>query len=504
MSVQSRIRALEAAASTTSSSSVAPTRPSPHPISSPRTSLTFSSDDALTSVSSSPTAVSLLDDMDSFVIMAGGPMGSSPSSPPALSATFAPRQSVAAKPVIPPKSPGLQSTSNLSTSPRPLINFSSPPRAKESSSANGLGIGTTIPPLPPRKQPSVQSLDLQSGGVPPLPPRQHKIPSPPPTPGMFKRSDSLTIDQIPNIGGTSNSKGRHNHASSTSSFISLSLSSDPGDADRISDDTVTISSPATSLSEDHSSTSKPISIHDWNQKTPTLTQKPFKSPTPYISKHVVVPSPPPRLSSPAPSLTGSYHSQSSHTSAQTHRRPAPPPPLSRPANLGSLSAHSSFSSNASSSASSATSLTKRKTPVPPAARLRYEALFDRNMASRSASSSSENVTSPTGRSRGRATGWRGLSIDLMTAGPSVPDGMENQLDGASVKAIWSCSKLDRAFLKELWLECDRDKKGFLDKESFIQGMWRIDEELSKRASAKRPLPRQTPVIPPRLPYTPRR
>ncbi|KAG8922378.1 hypothetical protein FRC01_014119, partial [Tulasnella sp. 417] len=76
MSIRDRVKALEQAAA--ASSNTPSSRPS---LPSPRTSLTFSSDDALTAGSSSAPASpkqqsSILDDLDSFVF-AGPPSSSS-------------------------------------------------------------------------------------------------------------------------------------------------------------------------------------------------------------------------------------------------------------------------------------------------------------------------------------------------------------------------------------------------------------------------------------------
>jgi len=48
-----------------------------------------------------------------------------------------------------------------------------------------------------------------------------------------------------------------------------------------------------------------------------------------------------------------------------------------------------------------------------------------------------------------------------------------------VRRIWTLSKLDRAVLKSIWAECDPEGMGTLDRESFVKGMWRIDEELRR-------------------------
>lgn len=92
-----------------------------------------------------------------------------------------------------------------------------------------------------------------------------------------------------------------------------------------------------------------------------------------------------------------------------------------------------------------------------------------------------------GRKTRQAAGWRGLSVDLITnpqenGAPEHADddvGPEEKLSGKVVKAIWKCSKLERRKLRDIWKECDPDGTGSLDREAFVKGMWRIDEDLRK-------------------------
>ncbi|KIY67602.1 hypothetical protein CYLTODRAFT_490512 [Cylindrobasidium torrendii FP15055 ss-10] len=162
----------------------------------------------------------------------------------------------------------------------------------------------------------------------------------------------------------------------------------------------------------------------------------------------------------------------------------------------------------------------RRTPVPPAARARYVALFDANLAvakkalelekqsdapspSPSASRLNAGTLSPP-RTR---QGWRGISVDLTTAPPSQPPSpaiiemvAQEKLPGAVVKRIWQLSRLPRQRLNEIWeesvtasassstasLDASGSKAsamgglGGVSSESFIAGMWRIDEELRRR------------------------
>lgn len=94
----------------------------------------------------------------------------------------------------------------------------------------------------------------------------------------------------------------------------------------------------------------------------------------------------------------------------------------------------------------------------------------------------------------RAAGWRGLSVDLITgehgANVSVSHkddeetideavGSLDRLEGCFIRTIWVKSRLDREKLTEIWNECDPSKVGSLDRDAFVIGMWRIDEELRR-------------------------
>lgn len=134
----------------------------------------------------------------------------------------------------------------------------------------------------------------------------------------------------------------------------------------------------------------------------------------------------------------------------------------------------------------------RPTPIPPAARKRYEAVFNGNaLASRKMREKENGQTNgyangflgpsrldakspPPGNRKRQAAGWRGLSVDLITNpevvqeavnGPSWEKkegsetgekekggdvGLEERLHGRVVAKIWRASKLDNAKLKELW------------------------------------------------------
>lgn len=132
----------------------------------------------------------------------------------------------------------------------------------------------------------------------------------------------------------------------------------------------------------------------------------------------------------------------------------------------------------------------RPTPVPPAAKRRYEAVFVKNVQAqrRVAIGAHERALSPPmGRKARQAAGWRGLSVDLITnpqenGNTETVDeevGPDEKLDARVVSVIWKCSKLERAKLRDIWAECDPSGLGSLDREAFARGMWRIDEELRK-------------------------
>lgn len=140
---------------------------------------------------------------------------------------------------------------------------------------------------------------------------------------------------------------------------------------------------------------------------------------------------------------------------------------------------------------------RRPTPVPPVARTRFVAVFNANMLQqRKAKEQKEKEKSTSfhlieSRKARHTTGWRGLSVDLITEDlravsprsrteedESMASSKE-RLDGQFVKAIWRMSKLNREKLRNIWNECDPCKTGSLDKDEFVKGMWRVDEELRR-------------------------
>lgn len=136
-------------------------------------------------------------------------------------------------------------------------------------------------------------------------------------------------------------------------------------------------------------------------------------------------------------------------------------------------------------------LAMRPTPIPPSARVRYEAVFVGNvLARRRYEKEKERKTKERERERKmtlspppipgvrksrQAAGWRGLSVDLITNpehaenageasgkekggvdGDEVDGEMgldveeDERLDGRVVGRIWKASRLGQAKLKEIW------------------------------------------------------
>ncbi|KAH9483932.1 Increased rDNA silencing protein 4 [Psilocybe cubensis] len=240
----------------------------------------------------------------------------------------------------------------------------------------------------------------------------------------------------------------HGPSSSISSFHSVSLSSDTAPAeDDTTDDSL-----------------------DWvlPRQPPKLPQRPRPS----------------RPVSPVLSPASS-----SSSLPYTPRRPAPPPPQPLPPPLPSRSSDRSSIRSIATTNSSLAAKTKRPTPVPLAARRRYEAVFTANVIQRRRAQKRSSTEKPAllspGEARGRrALGWRGLSIDLIT-GDELPEpvdesvGPDDVLEAAIVRCIWKKSRLSNAQLADIWNECDIAGKGALNIDAFVKGMWRIDEELRR-------------------------
>ena len=381
-----------------------------------------------------------------------------------------------------------------SNSLTPLINFESPPKPR--------------PPLPPRKPSNTgdrgstqRSVSAGSETSATLRPPGH--------------SDALTIEHTYPPGAHKFGTGRMGHApaSSISSFHSVSLSSD-GSHVEIHSPKISPKPPSFTFEADGSATdidtasiaesfenvsapsaaSPSAAIHfDWEQG---------------INKSKTFPKlePPCLRNRPAPPIplarSVSASSSSTATSTKTRRPPPPPPPYqprSRPSSSrvsvvstsASTSDRSSIRSNATTTSRTSISTRNstqfggsvksspllRPTPVPPAARTRYEFLFDsavqgRRKAEKRAKKTKLLSPPPLSAKKGRqAAGWRGFSVDLIThpedhpvsSSAKGPEGSgseeeeesssvapEEKLNGRVVKYIWSASRLDRQMLRSIW------------------------------------------------------
>ncbi|KAI8989807.1 hypothetical protein BD414DRAFT_460000 [Trametes punicea] len=446
---------------------------------------------------------------------------------------YAPRQRppVARKPPpVPATKPTPRHVSDpvVTKVPTPLIHLESPPKPRP------------VPPLPPRKPSysSLKSVSASNSSSSSLA-RSPSQPTPPLPATGRTHSDSLTVDHtyppLSKLGIAVPS--RHAPASSISSFHSVSLSSDGG-----TDPTTPGSLPHNSASfatehEDHDnergsnhepdavsldesfenlSVSSAISpsvssvSHDWEvyatkraPEPPKLPQRPSKSPSvppsprhsPLLApKRDSAPPPPPRSRSRPPSSRNSLASTSAASTTAISDRSSI---LSTATSHTSVSTRSATTSTPKPKPKPQPAQLSRPTPVPPAARKRYEAVFNGNVI---AARQLERAKSPPPSRKSRqAAGWRGLSVDLITnpeeiasagngVGPVSRSGSvdeevnsEERLDGAVVRAIWKLSRLKRETLRLIWsvMECDPAGTGSLDRDAFVKGMWRIDEELRK-------------------------
>ncbi|KAH0830686.1 hypothetical protein J3R83DRAFT_2141 [Lanmaoa asiatica] len=428
-------------------------------------------------------------------------------------------------------------TSGASNSPTPLINIQSTPKPR--------------PPIPPRK-PSFNTVVRVS--------TQRSVSAGNETgatlcpPGC---SDSLmnehTYPPGPHKFGASNVG--HASSSSISSFHSVSLSSDgsnlevpsakispkppsftfEADSSVTDPDTASITESFENVSVPSAASPSTAIPFDWEQaigksKTFPELEPPGLPNRPGLKTALIVP---PKLL--ARSVSAS--SSSTATSTKTRRPPPPPPPYqprSRPSSSrasvvstsASISDRSSILSNATTTSRTSISTRNsaqfggsvksspllRPTPVPPAARSRYESLFEsavqgRRKAEKKVQKIKLLAPPPLLSKKGRqAAGWRGLSVDLITNPEDHPvlssgkgldesDGEEGEelssvapeerLNGRIVKYIWGASCLDRKKLRSIWDDCDPQCTGFVDRDAFVRGMWRIDEELRRAQLARR-------------------
>ncbi|KAG2362511.1 hypothetical protein BDR07DRAFT_1451117 [Suillus spraguei] len=407
--------------------------------------------------------------------------------------------------------------------PTPLINLESPPKSR--------------PPLPPRKSsytstdssPSISNSAISDSSATLRPPGH---------------SDSLTVEHTyppPRSHAFGSARISHAPASSISSFHSVSLSSDGSDLKPISPRLSVQPSLVTNGDNDGSVDGDIVSIADSFENVSVTSAISPTTNVPFdwgkaIGNGIPRPEPPKLPQRPgaklllSPSISRSVSTSSSVVPTTRRPRPPPPPPQSRtklpshtsPASTSaSTSDRSSILSNATTTSLTSmstrnsvqlthkASLLLRPTPVPPAARTRYEALFvtivicRRKAAKKVKPKSPPSSTLSIKKSR-QAAGWRGLSVDLITNPEDhpklplkevesdndddtdpVPVGPEERLGGRIVRLIWSASKLDRGKLRDIWNDCDPSSTGLLDREAFVKGMWRIDEELRRAQLSRR-------------------
>lgn len=350
--------------------------------------------------------------------------------------------------------------------------------------------------------------------APPLPPRLTKHTSKG-TPGPSKSSspsltppnglapgtaNTLTVEHTyPPLASQSNTRqGQgHVHASSTSSFHSVSLSSDGGtdgsasvsnfvatypidkednrdvekgdDPDRESIDESfsfeTVSS--TSVSSPSQS-----STHDWEKDFLAQSHRPDppKLPSRNRSQPFNAQTPPPLVPS-----------RSTPTvSPQSSMRRVPPPPVRldhsngpSPSNRISTMSTATSASDRSSIFSTTTVTTThtsisnfpqllRPTPVPEHVRKRYERVFATNETAQNRIIK-RNLSGVTKEMQTSRKGWRGLSVDLITA---LDDAVNNEidrkvetpntgpgkLDGRIIRRIWGKSRLPTDKLRDIWYD----------------------------------------------------
>ncbi|KAG1778470.1 hypothetical protein EV702DRAFT_154270 [Suillus placidus] len=430
----------------------------------------------------------------------------------------------------------------------PLINLEPPPKSR--------------PPLPPRKpsytstdsSPSISNSAISDSSATLRPPGH---------------SDSLTVEHTyppPRSHAFGSARVSHAPASSISSFHSVSLSSDGSELKPMSPRLSVQLSLVTNGDNDGSVDGDIVSIADSFENVSVTSAISPTANVPFdwgkvISNGNGIPKPePPKLPQRpgaklllSPSVSRSVSTSSSITPTTRRLRPPPPPPQSRtklpssrtsPASTSaSTSDRSSILSNATTTSLSSISTTSistrnsgqlthkaslllRPTPVPPAARTRYEALFVTTVISRRTVAKKVKPKSPPSstlsvkKSR-QAAGWRGLSVDLITNPEDhpilplkeaesdndddtdlVPVGPEEKLVGRIVRLIWSASKLDRGKLRDIWNDCDPSSTGLLDREAFVKGMWRIDEEL-RRAQLTRRTSALSAASSQRIPHRPK-
>lgn len=342
--------------------------------------------------------------------------------------------------------------------------FSAEFSSSRSADSHTSSSSVTSPPLPPRKP-----TYLQTTSTTPSSPINVTTPRP----GMLTSNDTndgissswykvpqLSSPQFLDVQAALNASPRrsHGHALSTSSFQSVSLSSD-GDGPELDDEPSGVSTPSVSDAiaafNNRSVETGPAKAASENgnalpyvpRKSPRSRDNSATTPTAPTGPSPTLPSPstksPPPLPArkptvPArPSAPSSTSSSTQSVSQFSIRRVAPPPvyPPAKPSFPQTTAEAPTTSRTVSSS-----SIDRRKAPIPPAARRRYETVFDKNVANRST-----KYTSP-GHTPLSSSGWRGMDgLDDVTTGDNGP-----KMSGALIKSIWECSKLPKATLRRIW------------------------------------------------------
>ncbi|KAL4067749.1 hypothetical protein V8B97DRAFT_2015845 [Scleroderma yunnanense] len=431
-------------------------------------------------------------------VVEDGPFGGSPTLCQAASSSDAQLPNVLGPSKIPPRA------RNAST---PLINLDSPPKQR--------------PPLPPRKPSSVAAGGSPVSRTPSIDGDSAATLRPP---GF---SGSLAIEHTypPTAHKFGTARVGHAPASSISSFHSISLSFDGINPETHSEGKSTLQDGRSVVDMDFTTI-----VDSFEELLATPNARPSGSiPFRWESAPQICarPNAPVIKVPPLSSARSTSTSSSSTTTAKVRRPPPPAPPcLPRPrppssrASLTSTSDRSSILSTVTTTsrtsvstrsstvgANAKVSSLHRPTPVPPAARKRYDNLFvgailGQWQSEKQYLKSTPVISQP--RKGRQAAGWRGLSLDLLaqsedhpmsenknsyeSTGDSdkedEPVGAEVKLNGYIIKYIWKASRLDRKKLRDIWNECDPQQTGSLDRDAFAQGMWRIDEELRRAELAR--------------------
>jgi len=373
----------------------------------------------------------------------------------------------------------------------PLIKLESPPKAR------------SAPPLPPNKRcHDLSDRHTHANGGPSTPKRQDSLAvehTYPPflsldTSGARKSWGHAPASSISSFHSVSLSDGEMTGTpSSTSNFVfTHGIERDSGEMDSLSEsfeNVSVLSSPVNFMSYDRDNTFvSTVNI------PPKLPERPKPRPIP----------------SPSHSPPSSPGRPNIPIGASSRRIPPPPPranqsrPSSARTSLVSTATTTTTTSDRSSvlstTATSRTSVSLgaqphshskappqlyRPTPVPAAARHRYESVFISTIRAKRKtdklvltsgsdllSPSNSTASAAVGRKVRKAAGWRGLSVDLITnpaenvlavndtgneslesvgsneyEDVTRPDG---RLEGYIVRRIWSCSRLANQKLRDIW------------------------------------------------------